>query len=236
MIEGKKPSRSKPVRASLEFARSVVFYDDGPCQRKFTQKCGAEIDAFVLAIHEAHSAVEAAGGAWPRTERAQSMLLFLHVALNNLYCSVHFLVSGYFQAAGQQARSYGEACAMAMLLIADDEWPAFQAQGTAYPAHKAIERVKKRPIASLLSTKLGLELTRWADFQTITRSYDQHSHAGAFSVALHLNLSTGATIIAGEFDPAKLNDYRDLLRRSTGGARSLGALVNQIGRHIVTIA
>lgn len=232
----RKPPRKEPVRASLTVARSLVFYDDAPCQRKFASKFGRVIDDFITSIFEAHQAVESAGKAWPRADRPQQVLLFLHLALNNLYCSVHFLISGYFQAAGQQARSYGEACAMAILLLADSEWAAFQAQGADYPAHKALERVTQKKISKLLSTKLGLELDRWADFRTITHSYNQHSHGGAYALALHLNLSTGKTILAGEFDPAKQNEYRDHLKRAVGGAGSLAALVHQIGNHVAAIA
>jgi hypothetical protein len=232
----RKPPRRKGMRASLASSRELVFYDDAPVQRKFAQRFAPEIDAFIVAIHEAHVEVEAAGKSWPRVERPQKLLLFLHVALNSLYCSVHFLVSGYIQAAGQQARNYGEACAMAMLLLIDAEWESFASQRERFPAHEAMARVTRKRNATLLSKALGLDLVRWGDFRTINRYYDHHSHAGEFSLALHLNLRTGHTILGGEFDAAKQPEYRDHLARAGGGARSLAALVRQIGLHVATIA
>lgn len=230
-----KPPRREGMRASLASSRELVFYDDAPVQRKFSQRFSPEIDAFIAAIHEAHVEVEAAGKSWPRIERPQKLLLFLHVALNSLYCAVHFLVSGYFQAAGQQARNYGEACAMAMLLLIDGEWASFASQRGRFPAHEAMSRVTRKKNAALLSTKLGLELDRWDDFKTINKHYDHYSHAGEFSLALHLNLRTGHTILGGEFDAAKQPEYRDHLSRASGGAHSLAALVRQIGLHVATI-
>src|SRR5215204_5050506 len=117
----RKPNRRGPVKASLALSRELVFYDDGPVQRKFRQRFPAEIEQLVNASLVAHLEVEKAGKEWPRNERVQHVMLFLHVALNSLYTSGHFLVSGYQQAAGYQARSYGEACAMAMLLLSDAE-------------------------------------------------------------------------------------------------------------------
>jgi|SRR6185312_790837 len=230
-----KPPRRKGMRASLASSRELVFYNDAPVQRKFSQRFSSEIEAFITAVHEAHVQVQAAGKSWPRVERPQKLLLFLHVALNSLYCSVHFLVSGYFQAAGQQARNYGEACAMAMLMLIDDEWISLTSQRARYPAHEAMSRVTRKKNAALLSAKLGLELDRWSDFRTINKHYDHYSHAGEFSLALHLNLRTGHTILGGEFDGAKQTDYRDHLVRATAGAHSLAALVSQIGAHAATI-
>ena len=151
MGEGRrKPDRRARVRASLELARELVFYDDGPVQRKFEQRFGSEIEAFVNAGFEAHSEVERAGREWPKNDRLQHIVLFLHVALNSLFTSAHFLVSGYHQAAGYQARTYGEACAMAMLLLSDDEWKTFASQKDTFPAHKAMDRITRKANANLL--------------------------------------------------------------------------------------
>ena len=232
----RKPNRRAPRRASAEFSRELVFYDDTPTQRKFVQKFEPEIDAFISAAHTAHIEVEGAGATWPRKERTQIISLFLHSGLNNLYCGVHFLVSGYFQAAGQQFRSYAESCAMAMLITVDEEWEAFRAQRVRYPAHDAMSRITRKKTASKLSASLGFEVGEWEKFRATTKLYNHHSHSGAFSLALTIKLDSGSTTMAGEWDPAKQPEYRAELRRAAAGADSLCALAKAIGTCVAALA
>jgi hypothetical protein len=140
----RKPPRRKSASASRELSRELVFANDAPVQRKFQQQFGAEIESFFEAVHIAHKELEATLSRWPKNERAQYVRIFLHVALNSLYCSVHFLVSGYMGPAGHQLRLFAEALAMSMLMLIDKEWMEFREHQDEYEAHKALSKVLNR--------------------------------------------------------------------------------------------
>src|SRR5687768_1768586 len=104
----RKPPRRKRASASLELSRDLVFADDSPVRRRFRREFDAEIESFIEAAFHAHAEIEAAGNRWPQNVRTQDVRIFLHLALQSLFCSVHFLVSGYFAAAGHQLRLFAE--------------------------------------------------------------------------------------------------------------------------------
>jgi hypothetical protein len=228
--------RSQVRVASIEFSRELVFAHDDACHRKFCQRFGSEIDTFIVAAFEANQRVESAMKRWAKNQRVDHLKLFLHTSLNHLYCSVHFLVSGYMQPAGHQLRCYAEAVAMAMLILVDTEWTKFAADRSAYPVHKATDRIKKRPIAAHLKRAVGLDEVAWTDFQRIQEFYNNHSHAGALTLAMNIKLDwPGSTISGGEYDPAKQAEYRADLRRATAGARSLAAFIDALDVLVPTL-
>ncbi|HXT14311.1 MAG TPA: hypothetical protein VN706_01690 [Gemmatimonadaceae bacterium] len=120
---------------------------------------------------------------------------------------------------------------MAMLLLADAEWQAFSRQKTEYPAHKAMSRITRKATAQILEKKLGFNLKGWDAYSSIHGLYDQFAHAGAFTLALHLNLGTHATIVGGDFDAIKQPEYRGHIESLTRGASSLAELTRRIGMH-----
>ena len=220
----------------MKFSRDLVFASDDACHRKFSQKFNGEIESFIHDISETHRRVERAMLEWPKNQRTDHLKLFLHTALNSLYCSIHFLVSGYMQPAGQQLRCHAEAVAMALLMLVDAEWKRFIADRGAYPVHKAMDRVTRRTNAGALRWAIGFDLAAWRDFQTIQEFYHHHSHAGAMTLAMNLKLEwPGATILGGEYDPAKREEYRDDIRRAASGARSLATLTEALEAHARTL-
>lgn len=227
----RKAQRRKSVSASRELSRDLVFASDAPVQRKFKQQLGAEIESFVEAAYITHTDIEATLANWPKNERAQYARIYLHVALNSLYCSVHFLVSGYMGPAGHQLRLFAEAIAMSMLMLIDKEWKDFRDRQDRYPADDALSRVLKRENRTLLEQKLSLDVEAWRALMKLTRLYSHHSHAGAVSLAMSVKIEwPRPTILGGEYDPGKKTEYRADLKRAASGAAVLQSLVRAIDR------
>lgn len=225
----RKTQRAKKVAPSVELSRALVFASDDAVHRKFNQQCGHEIESFIEAAFLVHRDIDATLACWPKNKRSQHVRIFLYVALNALYCSVHFLVSGYFAAAGHQLRLFAEASAMAMLMLTDKEWAAFCDKQERYSAHEALTRVVQRENRRVLEKKLNLDVEGWSGFAELTKLYDHHSHAGAFGMLLALKMEWPyAAILGGEYDPAKRTEYRADLRRAASGAKVLRKLVRAI--------
>ncbi len=222
----KSRSRADARSASIEFSTELIYNDDAPVHRKFRQQFPSEIGDFVNQVTAAHLRMDAMLASWPRNDRAQFIRLFLHAALNNLFVSVHFLVSGYRQPAGHQMRCHFEAVAMSLLLMTDGEWARFKREPAKYPAHDAIDNVARKKTAAQLKTLLNLDLRWWRLLQKVSKLYNDHSHSGTYSAFQVMKAAwPGKSVIGGEFDAERRASYRNELTAASASARNLHGLL-----------
>ena len=233
MGQSNKKSLRSAIRSAGEgFTRELIFPDLNPSYNKFKQKLGPQLDAAITAITEAHLELQETNTRWPRERQKSYVRLFLYTSLNNLVLATHFIAAGYLQPAGQQLRSHAEAIAMAFMLMLPDQWERFAVAPAKYPAHDALHNVQKRKNMRRLEAMIPLDAANWAAFVRSWKLYDHHSHAGALSASLHLRIAWPVrSILGGEYDPAKRDQYAADLRRITLGARSLKAVTTSIVEH-----
>lgn len=170
---------------------------------------------------------------WPRNDRAQFIRLFMHAALNNLFVSVHFLVSGYRQPAGHQMRCHFESVAMALLLVTDGGWARFKEAPSKYPAHDAIDHVARPKTAANLQTLLHLHPRWWKLLQKVSKLYNDHSHSGTYSAFLVTKAAwPGRSVMGGEFDAERRAAYRTEFTAASASAQNLLELLKALERPI----
>jgi hypothetical protein len=232
-----KNPRGQTQSASKEFSASLVFADDAAVHRKFKQQFPAELDAFVNSVSAAHLALENAKTTWPRSKHAQTVNLYLHAALNALFVSVHHQVSGYRLSAGHQIRMHFESIAMSLLMLLEPEWARFHSDATKYPAHDAIARVARRKSMAALKPLVNIDPEYWRLLSKVARFYNEHSHAGAFSVFHAIKFEwPGKALLGGEYDAARKDAYRAEIQLCEAAARHLGNAVPLFHRAAKAVA
>lgn len=156
---------------------------------------------------------------------------FLFNAFNSSLTSCHLLMSGLLAPSGNLMRHYGEACAMALLCShhAIDVIVRLIQDPAIFPVHKAVQLVRKPSNMRVLRISAGA----WTSFETITKWYDQYSHASAFSLATQQIFGGhGGVIIGSEFDDAKRDDYQKELRLRGSSMSHLRELAVGVAGHV----
>jgi len=237
MSPGEPESRTTIAASELtpELVRSLVFESKEKTHLLAEAHLREEIDAFVAKFQPAILELTLAHPRWPSIQRAEFISLFLHSSLNCLLVCAQFVVSGYHAAAGHQLRSHAEYLAMALLLLRDDHWRAFDAAPERFSADSAVERVLRKSTSQHLQLTLGLSPEGWVDFRDVMKQFNQHSHGGAVSALLHLKLESGGTVLGGEFDSERLDSYRWLLGIATMCAENIRAIAPRIESAVAAI-
>jgi hypothetical protein len=206
--------------------------DDNPLARAaFKQALGSELPPVISACLRAFRAVEACNHHPPVDTRLDQCRLFLHAAFNHVLSSTNLLVAGFPLPSGQLMRHFGESVAMLFLCLdpASGVLERYQADPRKYPADEAVARVR-RP-KQWARTKRLLDATDdgWEPFVVLDRLWGQFSHAGAFALGFQFKFAdSGALIIGAEFDPDKVEQFRQELRWRRSAFESLEGIADRV--------
>jgi hypothetical protein len=211
---------------ALEY-ETILAGDNAEARQHFLAAFPRRIASIALAASRAHRALESFARV-QENARSRHVLLYLHAAFNNVVSSTNLLVNGYPLPASHLMRQFGEACAMAMLIV-DPQGGVLEAierNPNTYPANKSLSRVMRREVSARLRRLLGLDAGRWAAFKDLTEFYHYSSHASPFSLGFHVKFAapTDLLIIGSEYDPGKKAQLSIELRRRRSAFHRLAEL------------
>jgi len=208
--------------------RDIIFADNAEIQAQFTALFGQEIDRVCEALSDAYVQFLERGKNVRREVHPATVQFFLHVAINSVVFSLHHLVSGYPIASGNMMRHYTEAVAMAMMCAVNETgvYAVYDDDRGNYPVHKAPTMIKRKKIKSHLQEALAFDPSAWDTVLEIAELYESLSHVSALTLAYHMLFTEeGGVVIGGEFDPAKIAQYRSDVVRRRSAAESLAHLI-----------
>lgn len=173
---------------------------------QFLQHFSHEVEELTLTLSQAHARFVGINPRVPQDQRSGWTQAFLYSAFDCLVSSAQLLIFGHLLAAGNLMRGWGEAVAMALLCSSDRvaEFDRFIVDPMQHATHKAIDRLgNKKTLKTLDVDPDGLNVLK-----QINAFYNEHSHTSAWAVASRgMQQQSGMLILAGEFDPAKLDYY-----------------------------
>lgn len=220
-----------PIEPSESAMRDLILSDQAHVRERFAKEFSTEIDEIVVALTKAYSAYRRLEETVLLDHRAAYAQAFAYAALNNLITSTHLFLTGLQLPSGNLMRQYGEATAMALLCSHPkiDVLARVRKDPHAFPYHKAIEIVSRKPNRKLLDLK-GPE---WKTFGDIAKFYDRFSHASFFAVASQTMFDQpGMLIVLGDFDSQKLHAYRIELKRRKTAATVVGHLMDYLSERL----
>lgn len=195
------PAQVREVLTTANHHACVRFLDQFP----------NEVAELAVVFSQAHAQFVGINPCVPQDQRSGWTQAFLYSAFDCLVSSAQLLIFGHLLAAGNLMRGWGEAVAMALLCSSDrvTEFDHFIADPMRHGTHKAIDRLGNKKTMKLLDVDAeGLKV-----LTQINAFYNEHSHTSAWAVASRgMQQQSGMLILAGEFDPAKLDYYERELR------------------------
>lgn len=219
-------SRQLTLPATFSSAEYLELLEKGELEprRAFLRSFRRRLPPIAKSLAMAHKELDKLNPYTASDERTATIHMFLHVALNSLFTSSALLVEGYPVVSGHLMRQYGEAVAMALLILDDNPavWLEYDRLGTRYPVHESIHRPLKKETARRLKRLVGFDVSGWAGFVAITKFYDKLSHPSALSLAFHMILRHPGTVVIGAaFDPIKRRELGIELTRRSSATRQL---------------
>ncbi|MBP9896926.1 MAG: hypothetical protein KBF28_01000 [Gemmatimonadales bacterium] len=202
-------------------------------RQAFVKAFGRMLPPIARRLARTHSELDRLNPLTSTDERASTVHMFLHAALNNVFTSTLLLVEGYPLASGNLMRHYAESCAMALLIVDDNAsvWNEFDRLGNRYPVHKAVHRLTQEATSRRLETLIGFDSEAWREFVAMSKIYDGFSHSSALSLGFHMMFDQPGTIIFGsQFDPAKRRELGLELKRRSSALPPLEHLVKSVHR------
>lgn len=217
-----------------EDLRGVLLGDNADVRAQFLNEFGQLVSDFLSAAYRTYGRLQAFGRSVALEHRAAWTQAFLFSAFNSSLTSCHLLISGFPIPAGNLMRHYGESCAMALLCShrGINVFERLDADPTKFPVDSAIQIVRRRRNAQLLSVNTDA----WSVFQSITRWYDDYSHATVFSLATQAKLShQGQAFLGGGFDEFKRDSYRRELIIRVSSMDRLHDIINAVERNVKAV-
>ena len=216
-----------------EGLRATILEDNPAARIAFMEALGPEVEAVVTSATLTWHKVDRLNQITihgPLYRQAQ-VRLFLHAAFDSLVGGTNLLVGGFPLAGGGQMRHFGESVAMALLCLdpASQVFENLMKLGTKYPAHRAVDKLKNKKQWSRIVALLDAPEDGWDTFSSIAELWDHFSHGGAFSLGFRFKFAVdGALVLGAEFDPDKIDQFRQDLRWRRSAFDVLGQIVDAV--------
>lgn len=218
---------SFPLRPTSAEVRELLLNDHASTRTQFVSHFGVELSALSEALTAAFVAYRDLDDQVRGELRVATVLGFVFTALNSVVTSSQLLLSGMLIPAGNLMRQYGEATAMALLCSNPklDTFDRFDAARKTFPVHDAMHLAARK--AAL--RELDINEDDWARFTEINKFYDRFSHPTQLAVASQFMFSrSGMIVLGGEFDSAKVDQYRIEFARRRSAAEVLTSTTRAI--------
>ncbi|MBN2260293.1 MAG: hypothetical protein JW702_07095 [Clostridiales bacterium] len=149
-------------------------------REKFIEEFKEEIKVFIKNLSKAIILYKKFESQFRETQQEQLVSLFVFNSFNNLINSFHLFISGYSNASGNLNRQFIESIAMAILTAKNelDFFDRFMNEGNKFPVHKSLNYVKRN-----IKHYKTLIKENWENLIKIHKSYNDHSHSSAFTLA-----------------------------------------------------
>lgn len=216
-----------PNRPSKSDTLSLILKDHSPVMRQFREEFGSAIDGVSASLVKAFHGYRDIDDRIRGDLRAATVTAFFFTALNSLVQSTQLLLVGMLVPSGNLMRQYGEASAMAVLCSASglDIFERFSENRTTFPVHDSLGILKRKTTRRVIP----LDPDAWDRFAELTKFYDKFSHPTSLAVASQFMFgATGMLSLGGEFDPAKVDQYRIEIERRRSASEVLGELAGYL--------
>lgn len=220
---------------TTERMREVVLDDHRQSRGAFVEALPTELEAAIAALSQSYAEFQDLQSRLPDGDRSAVVFGFLHVANNSLISARHHLASGFLTSAGNLMRQFAEATAMSIMCSekTNQTFESYSKLGLRYPVHNAIDRLG----AYKMQRAVRMTPEVWRTFKENSSFYNSYSHASDMAVAANIIFDRpGTVVLAGQFDPGKVDHYRAELAGITSGAEALYSLLPLIEENMARSA
>lgn len=212
--------------------RQAILSGTVEIQAQFREAFSPEIETFIDRIFDTYKNFREFDNGSDQDYRKAYTSAFLFNAVKTLTGSFSIFLSGFPPAAGNLMRHFFESIAMGML-ISNKKIDTFERY------HQCPERCPVQNSFNLVLRSINrgkfktVDRQAWNKFMEKEKFYDKYSHASVLALSHVFHFATkGTIVIGGDFDPVRIEDYRNEIRRYISAAEVLKNAIQGISQEI----